>query len=135
MAKKKTRLDLSAEGFQGQFQRNAFGAQLGGLITPESPPPDQLSLAEEQASHTTPLNILSPLGPKRVLRLALIKKGRGGKMVTTLTTLEQSDEEARDRLVSSLSRALGCRGWREETLLYFQGDQRDRITHWVHEQD
>lgn len=78
--------------------------------------------------------LLSALGPRRVVKTAILKRGRGGKVVTTLQTVKSANEQSVDRLTKALGKGLGCRAWREDALIFLQGDQRQRITEWINAQ-
>jgi len=62
--------------------------------------------------------------PGRVV-LRREKKGRGGKVVTTLTR-HGLDEAALGVLAKRLRKALGCGAGVEDDIVVLQGDQRDR---------
>lgn len=79
-------------------------------------------------------SVLAALGPKRILRLAITRAGRGGKTVTTLKTTSHSSPEERKSLAKALGHALGCRTWIEDDFVIAQGDQIVRIKKWVAEQ-
>ena len=132
--KAKVKLDVNssqeAQGFRGGL---AGALSLAGFDTPsaeEEPLDDAVSASDHQEANPS---LLSPLNMKRALILNLSKKGRGGKVVTTLQLLSASDEQARSRLAKAMGKALGCRAWLEEHVLYLQGDQRDRVQAWVDE--
>ena len=65
-----------------------------------------------------------PRKPGRVV-LRREKKGRGGKVVTTLTR-HKLDEAAAKALAKRLRKALGCGATVEGDEVVLQGDQRDR---------
>jgi translation initiation factor 1 len=129
--KNKVKVSPQEEGFElgGGL---AAALSLAGFEAPEPPPEPLSELAEPQeVSPSAPTALLAPLGKRAPLKLALSKKGRGGKTVSTLECLPASALEAREALAQALGKALGCRVWCEGELLCFQGDQRERVTRWV----
>lgn len=61
-----------------------------------------------------------------VVRVQRDKKGRGGKVATTVTGLPGSEPEL-DVLLKSLKQFCGAGGSREGRTLVLQGDQRERL--------
>lgn len=142
--KGKERVSAQEEGFE-------LGGGLAGALSlagfePPPEPPSNTSLTQSAQSAQSKeslkakrpaeeAHLLSPLGPKRVLKLAISKRGRGGKTVTTLKPLKGATQEACERLAQALGRSLGCRAWLgegdEEGLICLQGDQRARVEGWV----
>ena len=61
-----------------------------------------------------------------VIRVALEKKGRGGKTVTVVTGLALADEALRD-LASDLKRRCGTGGTVKDGVIEIQGDHRDTL--------
>lgn len=136
MGKKKKKIDVSEKAVAKGFGSERFGNQLSGLNLSIFSPAATIISGDE--AHKTSsviegklVDFLSPLGPKRLLKLNIIKKGRGGKIVTTLKPVADHDEIALQHLVSKLGKALGCRVWFEDQLIYLQGDQRERVKSWV----
>lgn len=66
----------------------------------------------------------SPSGD--VVRVALEKKGRGGKTVTVITGLSGSDDALR-ALATELKRRCGTGGTLKEGVIEIQGDHRDTL--------
>ena len=132
--KKKQKLDLSSNSeYSSGFVKN-LGAKLSEVGLENSltvKKIDHMKMNDLQKSDPQEEDLLSPLGPKRVLKLAISKKGRGGKTVTTLKVLAHSTEDARERLAKAMGKALGCRVWHEDGLLCLQGEQRERVETWV----
>jgi len=58
------------------------------------------------------------------VRVALEKKGRGGKTVAVITGLPGSDDDLRD-LASELKRLCGTGGTLKDGVIEIQGDHRD----------
>ena len=139
--KSKKNINVSPHEVDTQFRRGVAGGIFGALVnfdvTEQPSLPDQTIESDSHIISKTiqktedKASLLQPLGPQRVLKLAISKKGRGGKVVTTLQTIEQSDHQSREALGKVLGKALGCRVWREDSLLCLQGDQRDRVRSWV----
>ncbi|MAD60442.1 MAG: hypothetical protein CMH49_02865 [Myxococcales bacterium] len=134
--KKKQKLDLSANSEYSSGFGRTFGASLSEVGLQNSLPKkmNPTKNNHQQSPSMQVEDLLSPLGPKRVLKLAISKKGRGGKTVTTVQVLAHSTEMARERLAKAMGKALGCRVWHEDGLLCLQGEQRERIDKWVTEQ-
>lgn len=61
-----------------------------------------------------------------VVRVQRDKKGRGGKVATTVTGLPGSEPEL-DVLLKTLKQFCGAGGSREGRTLVLQGDQRERL--------
>lgn len=120
------------------MREEGFESDLGGLLASlELSLSAEMSSRPEQGSEPsvapekTAKGLLSALGPRRPLRLSLSKKGRGGKLVTLLTLVPESEDAERAWLAQAVGKALGCRAWVEGEQLYLQGDQRERLTAWV----
>lgn len=60
------------------------------------------------------------------MRVALEKKGRGGKTVTVITGLSGSDDELHT-LASELKRRCGTGGTLKDGIIEIQGDHRDTL--------
>lgn len=115
---------LQAQGWAAP----AEGAQPAPLDAPAAPPSAEAPAAFEPAK----------AGP---LRLALDRKGRGGKTVVRVRGLwdasapdaarAEPDAEATARLLGDLKRALGCGAQREGDDLIVHGDQLDRVRQWL----
>ena len=144
---RKKRLDLSSdavsEEMQGRFGGGVFGAQLSELRDsgsfdvdhlPNTSTHEETAISQSDKSESEQMTPISALGPKRQLKLAITRAGRGGKTVTTLKVSATASAEARALLVKTLGRQLGCRAWLEDDLLITQGDQRERIKKWVSDQ-
>ena len=136
--KKKQKLDFSetaqsASGFgRGLGGALALAGFEAGSVADTQPKQDKQAKLETSKSKAPKKDdVLSPLGPKRVLKLGISKKGRGGKTVTTLQVLAHSDETSRTRLAKALGKALGCRVWLEDDVLCLQGEQKERVEKWV----
>mgnify|MGYP001152453298 CR=1 FL=1 len=136
--KGKERVSAQEEGFE--LGGGLAGAlSLAGFEPPPEPPPPSPSPPSttpgDGADHGDEPHLLSPLGPKRALKLAISKRGRGGKTVTTLKPVQSASESVCERLAQALGRALGCRAWLgegdEEGFICLQGDQRARVEAWV----
>ena len=137
MAKKrkgKEKLQVSSSDVDTQFKAASRGAfsSLGHLDLPSLSQP--ISPEEPKETSESPQLVSQVLGPQKKLKLALSKKGRGGKVVTTLQTRNSDQDSGRSQLAKQLGKALGCRVWVEDDHLCLQGDQRDRIRHWVNQQ-
>ena len=135
MAKKrrgKTKIDVSSEAAQG-FRGGLSGAfALAGFELSPSDQAQETSSSTPDQTHAEPSSgLLDPLDLKRPLVLNLSKKGRGGKVVTTLLVKSEQDERALQALTRELGKSLGCRAWVEERLICLQGDQRERVGPWV----
>ena len=133
--KGKEKIQVSSSDVDTQFKAASRGAfsSLGHLDLPSLPQP----ISPEETKETTsesPQLVSLVLGPQKNLKLALSKKGRGGKVVTTLQTRDSDQDSGRSQLAKQLGKALGCRVWVEDDHLCLQGDQRDRIRHWVNQQ-
>lgn len=61
-----------------------------------------------------------------VVRVQRDKKGRGGKIATTITGLPGAESEL-DTLLKTLKTFCGAGGTREGRTLIIQGDQRERL--------
>jgi len=61
-----------------------------------------------------------------VVRIQRDRKGRGGKVATTITGLP-GDDASLDALLKRLKQLCGAGGSREGRLLVVQGDHRDRL--------
>lgn len=61
-----------------------------------------------------------------VVRVQRDRRGRGGKSATTVTGLPGGEADL-DLLLRRLKQTLGTGGVREERVLVFQGDQRQRL--------
>jgi translation initiation factor 1 len=68
-----------------------------------------------------------PSGGDGVVRVALEKKGRGGKTVSVITGLPLSGDALRD-LASDLKRRCGTGGTVKDGVIEIQGDHRDTLT-------
>ena len=135
--KKKQKLDFSASSECSKGFGKTFGVSLSEAGLQNSLPAEKINptkMNHQQSPSIQEEDLLSPLGPKRVLKLAISKKGRGGKTVTTMQVLAHSTEIARERLAKAMGKALGCRVWHEDGLLCLQGEQRERVDKWVKEQ-
>ncbi len=131
--KKKQKLDFS----ETAQSTSGFGRGLGGALALAGFEAESVADTQPKQDKKAKLEIskkddvLSPLGPKRVLKLGVSKKGRGGKTVTTLQVLAHSDETSRTRLAKAMGKALGCRVWLEDDVLCLQGEQKERVEKWV----
>lgn len=138
MAKKrksKLKVQVSSTDVDAQFKSKSRGvfSSLAHLDVPIVSAP--LASQDKIDSPPSPKEcVLKLLGPQKKLKLTLSKKGRGGKVVTLLQTLEMGDDSSRKRMAKQLGKALGCRVWIEEKKLCLQGDQRDRVRQWVDDQ-
>ena len=136
--KKNKKLDFSARSESASGFGRSLGASLSlaGLNSDNTDVQVKTNSEEKRSSKETSTaeDILGPLGPKRVLKLGISKKGRGGKTVTTLQVLAHSTEAARERLAKAMGKALGCRVWHEDGLLCLQGEQRERVEKWIKQQ-
>ena len=135
--KKKQKLDFTASSEYSSGFARTFGASLSEAGLQNSLPEKKMNptkINHQQSPSMQEEDLLSPLGPKRVLKLAISKKGRGGKTVTTMQVLAHSTEIARERLAKAMGKALGCRVWHEDDLLCLQGEQRERVQKWVKKQ-
>ncbi|MDY3869492.1 MAG: translation initiation factor [Pyramidobacter sp.] len=63
---------------------------------------------------------------KSAFRISIERKGRGGKTVTKLTGVDGS-ECAVQCFMKELKKSLGCGASCEDSVIYFQGDQRARL--------
>ena len=61
-----------------------------------------------------------------VVRVALEKKGRGGKTVSVITGLSGTDDDLRE-LASELKRRCGTGGTLKDGVIEIQGDHRDTL--------
>ena len=136
--KKKKKLDFSANSGSASGFGRSLGANLAlaGLNSGNTDTQAKTDSEKKRSGKEIPNteDLLSPLGPKRVLKLGISKKGRGGKTVTTLQVLAHSTEVARERLAKAMGKALGCRVWHEDGLLCLQGEQRERVEKWIKQQ-
>jgi translation initiation factor 1 len=88
--------------------------QASGLEASAAPPAEAAAPPEDK-----------PRKPGRVV-LRREKKGRGGKVVTTLTRHGLTPDDLAD-LAKRLRKALGCGAGVEDEVIVIQGDQRDRV--------
>ena len=128
----KTKIDVSSEAVQG-FRGGLSGAlSLAGFELPKSGEDEEAQASSSDHDDTeSPNKLLHPLNLKKPLVLNLSRKGRGGKVVTTVLVKDQRDDEALNALARELGKSLGCRAWIEDTLICLQGDQRERVGPWV----
>ena len=84
------------------------------------------SQGEETSFHSENVSQKDKLPEKLQIRLSLERKGRSGKTVTVLSGLSPRDPNVHE-LIKSLKRDLGCGATVEDTLIFFQGDQRQRL--------
>lgn len=61
-----------------------------------------------------------------VVRVALEKKGRGGKTVSVITGLTGSEDRLKE-LAAELKRRCGTGGTLKDTVIEIQGDHRDTL--------
>jgi len=117
MARKKSRkVDTNTPAPTG------FGG-LGSLLAASG-----IEATEEPAAQpTTKTPTPTPTKAKKPGRVVLRreKKGRGGKVVTTLTR-HSLNQAALVNLAKRLRKALGCGAGVEDDMVVLQGDQRDR---------
>jgi translation initiation factor 1 len=71
----------------------------------------------------------APPAPARAV-VRLERKGRGGKEATVVEKLGLLPAELA-AWADALKRALGCGGGVEGAAIAVQGDQRDRVVHWL----
>lgn len=67
------------------------------------------------------------------LKMRFEKKGRGGKVVTTVRGFQSDDAEYMMELLASVRKKLGTGGFLRDDSLEFQGDQTDRLPDVFHE--
>ncbi len=113
MAKKRREKVDTSGGGSGGFGGLGSLLQASGLEASAAPAPTK-----------APAPVGKPRKPGRVV-LRREKKGRGGKVVTTLTR-HGLDELGCTALAKRLRKALGCGAGVEADVVVLQGDQRDR---------
>lgn len=121
--KKKKKIDTDqSEGFGGRMA-DLLKAQ--GLVDPDAEPsPDA---PEATSGQQTTLADTRP-----VLRLE--RKGRGGKTVTLVERLDPMDEAALEATAKEIRKSLGCGSTVDGDHIVVQGDQRDRLKSWLHDE-
>lgn len=74
-------------------------------------------------------------GRKKLLTLAVERKGRGGKTVTIIRGLNDLPMTTQMELCAAIKNALGTGARFTETTLELQGDQRQRAAAWLETQN
>lgn len=120
--KKPGKVDLS--------QDSGFGGSFGDLLRAQGLAPAEP--AAQDAPPATPVSSdAATSAPEALGRLVLRreKKGRGGKVVTTV---EGAPEDEVKALAREIGKALGCGASADaEGFIVVQGDQRDRLRPWL----
>lgn len=120
--KKPGKVDLS--------QDSGFGGSFGDLLRAQGLAPAAGTADPPSADPTAPA-AAAPNDPDALGRLVLRreKKGRGGKVVTTIEGAPADEAKA---LAREVGKALGCGASVDpEGFIVVQGDQRDRLRPWL----
>jgi translation initiation factor 1 len=102
---------------------------LGAALMARGLAPTQRAEPVPDAPPTPPPAPRGPALGRRAV-LAIEKKGRGGKTVTTIADLVSTPNDL-EAMAQQIRRAMGCGAVIEEAKIVVQGDQRDRLRAFI----
>ena len=108
------------------YSRTVYSTESGGRICPDCGRPVADCRCKKKSGKPAPSPSAGNMPRDGVVRVALEKKGRGGKTVSVITGLTGSEDSLKE-LAAELKRRCGTGGTLKDTVIEIQGDHRDTL--------
>ncbi len=108
------------------YSRTVYSTESGGRICPDCGRAADACRCKKKSARPAPSPAAANAPKDGVVRVALEKKGRGGKTVSVITGLPGSEDSLKD-LAAELKRRCGTGGTLKGNVIEIQGDHRDTL--------
>lgn len=107
------------------YSRTVYSTESGGRICPDCGRPVDDCRCKKKSGRAS-AGPAAAMPKDGVVRVALEKKGRGGKTVSVITGLTGSEDSLKE-LAAELKRRCGTGGTLKDKVIEIQGDHRDTL--------